>query len=105
MIRLAIPSIEEDDLQAVREILLSGYLVQGSHVAQFEHSIAQLVGTEYAIAVSNATAALHLSLLALGVLPGDRVIVTAYSWIATANEIALCGADPIFVDINPVTFN
>lgn len=105
MIRLAIPSIEEDDLQAVRDVLLSGYLVQGSHVVQFEQSIAQLVGTEYAIAVSNATAALHLSLLALGVSHGDRVIVTTYSWIATANVIALCGAEPIFVDINPVTFN
>ncbi|MBA3867688.1 MAG: DegT/DnrJ/EryC1/StrS family aminotransferase [Anaerolineae bacterium] len=105
MIRLAIPSIEENDLQAVRDVLLSGYLVQGSHVAQFEKSIAQLVGSEHAIAVSNATAALHLSLLALGIVPGDRVIVTTYSWIATANVIALCGAEPIFVDINPATFN
>lgn len=105
MIRLAIPSIEEDDLQAVRDVLLTGFLVQGKQVANFEETVAHLVGTNYAIAVSNATSALHLSLLALGVVPGDRIIVTTYSWIATANVIALCGAEPIFVDINASTFN
>jgi dTDP-4-amino-4,6-dideoxygalactose transaminase len=105
MIRLTIPSIEEDDLQAVREVLASGYLAQGPRVAAFEQVVANYVGTKHAVAVSNCTAALHLGLLALGVQPGDLVIVTAYSFIATANVIELCGAQPVFVDIQPDTFN
>jgi perosamine synthetase len=105
MIRLTIPSIEEDDLQAVREVLMSGYLVQGPTVAAFEQTVAAYVGARYAVAVSNCTAALHLALLALNIGPGDLVLVTAYSWPATANVIELCGAQPIFVDIRPDTFN
>lgn len=105
MIRLTIPSIEEDDLGAVREALASGYLVQGARVAAFEQVIADYIGTRYAIAMSNCTAALHLALLALEVRPGDLVLVTAYSWPATANVIELCGAQPVFVDICPDTFN
>ena len=105
MIRLTIPSIEEDDLQAVREVLATGYLVQGPRVAAFEQAVADYVGTRYAVAVSNCTAALHLALLALDTRPGDLVIVTAYSFIATANVIELCGAQPVFVDIQPDTFN
>ncbi len=105
MIRLTIPSIEEDDLQAVREVLESGYLVQGPKVAAFEQAVAEYVGTKYAVAVSNCTAALHLALLALDVRPRDLVVVTAYSWPATANVIELCGAQPVFVDVKPDTFN
>ena len=105
MIRLVVPSIEEDDLQAVREALASGRLVQGERVAGFERAVADYVGCKYAVAVTNCTAALHLSLLALGVGPGDIVIVTAYSWISTANVIELCGAQPVFVDIDRDTFN
>jgi len=105
MIRLTIPSIKEDDLQAVREVLASGYLVQGPRVAAFEQAVADYVGTKYAVAVSNCTAALHLALLALDTRLGDLVIVTAYSFIATANVIELCGAQPVFVDIQPNTFN
>jgi dTDP-4-amino-4,6-dideoxygalactose transaminase len=105
MIRLTIPSIEEDDLEAACEVLASGYLVQGSHVAAFEQAVAEYVGTKYAVAVSSGTAALHLGLLAIGIDPGDLVVVTAYSFIATANVIELCGAQPVFVDIQPDTFN
>lgn len=105
MIRLTIPSIEEDDIKAVSDVLESGYLVQGEKVAGFEQIVADYVGTKYAVAVSNCTAALHISLMALGVRPGDIVVVTAYSWIATANVIELCGAQPIFVDICPDSFN
>ncbi|MEM4202659.1 MAG: DegT/DnrJ/EryC1/StrS family aminotransferase [Candidatus Methanomethylicaceae archaeon] len=105
MIRLTIPTIEEDDLQAVCEALASGYLVQGPRVAAFEQAVADYVGVQHAVAVSNCTAALHLSLLALDTQPGDLVIVTAYSFIATANVIELCGAQPVFVDIQPDTFN
>lgn len=105
MIRLTIPSIAEDDLQAVREVLASGHLVQGPRVAAFEQAVAEYVGCQYAVAVSNGTAALHLALLALDVRPGDIVLVTAYSWLSTANVIELCGAQPVFVDIQPDTFN
>jgi dTDP-4-amino-4,6-dideoxygalactose transaminase len=105
MIRLTIPTIEEDDLLAVREVLSSGFLVQGQQVKKFEQIVADYVGTECAVAVSSGTAALHLSLLALDMQPGDLVVVTAYSFIATANVIELCGAQPIFVDIQPDTFN
>jgi len=105
MIRLTIPSIEYEDLKAVQEVLASGHLVQGPQVAAFEAQVAERAGTDFAVAVSNCTAALHLSLLALDVRPGDMVIVTAYSWVATANVIELCGAQPVFVDIRPDTFN
>jgi len=105
MIRLSIPSIETDDLDAVHEVLKSGFLVQGTRVAAFEQKVADLVETKYAIAVSNGTATLHLALLALDVRAGDIVITTAYSWLSTANVIELVGATPIFTDIDPRTFN
>jgi perosamine synthetase len=105
MIRLTVPSIEEDDLEAVREALASGFLVQGTRVAAFEEAVAKRIGVKHAVAVSNATCALHLALMALDVRPGDICVVTAYSWISTANVIELCGARPIFVDIDPQTFN
>jgi perosamine synthetase len=105
VIRLTVPCLEEDDFQAVRAALASGQLVQGPRVAAFEKGVAQVVGVEHVVAVSNGTAALHLSLLALDVRPGDIVLVTAYSWVATANVIEVCGAQPVFVDITPDTFN
>jgi perosamine synthetase len=105
VIRLTIPSIDESDLQAVGETLVSGYLVQGAQVAAFEQAVARYVGAQFAIAVSNCTSALHLALLALDTRPGDIVIVPAYSWVATANVIELCGAQPVFVDIQPDIFN
>jgi perosamine synthetase len=105
MIRLTIPSIGEEDFAAVREVLASGYLVQGPKVREFEEQIAQLTGTKHAIAVSNGTAALHVALLALDVRLGDLVAVTSYSWTATANVIELCGAQPVFIDIDRGTYN
>lgn len=105
MIRLTVPSIEEDDLAAVRDALASGYLVQGPRVAAFEEALAKKIGAAHCVAVSNCTAALQLALMALDVQPGDAVLVTAYSWIATANVIELCGAEPVFVDVDAATFN
>ncbi len=105
MIRLTVPSIGPDDLQAVRDALASGFLVQGRRVAAFEQAVADSLGVKFAVATSSGTAALHLGLLAAGVGAGDVVIVTAYSWIATANVIELCGARPVFVDIRADTFN
>ncbi len=105
MIRLTIPSIEDDDVMAVQEVLRSGYLVQGPRVAAFEQAIMAYLGMSHVIAVSNCTAALHLALLALDVRPGDLVLVATYSFVATANVIELCGAQPVFVDVRPDTFN
>src|SRR3954447_17083350 len=99
------PVLGDSELAAISAVLDSGYLVQGSRVAEFERIVAEHVGLQHAVAVSSCTAALRLSLLALGIGPGDRVIVAPYSWIATANVIELCGATPVFVDIDPETFN
>ncbi|HEX9581381.1 MAG TPA: DegT/DnrJ/EryC1/StrS family aminotransferase [Gemmatimonadales bacterium] len=104
VIRLARPDIDDSDCRAVAEVLRTGWLVQGSRVAEFERRVAARAGTEHAVAVANCTSALHLALLALDVGPGDAVAVAAYSWPATANVVALCGAEPLFVDIEPVTW-
>jgi dTDP-4-amino-4,6-dideoxygalactose transaminase len=104
MIRLTVPSIDDAEVRAVREVLESGLLVQGPKVAAFERAVADSVGAAHGVAVSNCTAALHLALLALGVRPGDQVVTTTYSWPATSNVIELCGAEPVFVDICPDTF-
>jgi perosamine synthetase len=105
VIRIASPDIRDEDLDAVVRVLRSGQLVQGPHVAEFEGRLAGMIGTSHVIAVSNCTAALHVALMALGVGPGDEVAVPTYSWPATANAITLTGAAPVFVDIDPETFN
>jgi perosamine synthetase len=99
------PVLGDAELAAVAAVLDSGFLVQGARVAEFEQLVAAGVGTAHAVAVSNCTTALRISLLALGIRPGDRVVVAPYSWVATANVIELCGATPVFVDIDPATFN
>jgi perosamine synthetase len=105
LIRLTVPTIEEDDLAVVCEVLASGFLVQGAQVETFEAAVASVAGTRHAVAVTNCTAALQMALMALDVRPGDRVVTTAYSWLSTANVIELCGAMPVFVDVEPDTFN
>lgn len=104
MLRIAEPSIDEEEIDAVAEVLRSGYLVQGQHVAAFEEAVALRTGSAHAVAVSSCTSALHLSLVALGIGRGDAVAVPAYSWPATINAVALCGARPTIVDIDPGTF-
>ena len=99
VIRLARPEITEDDIEAVAAVLRTGHLVQGREVAAFEAELARYVGAPEAVAVGSCTSALHLALLALGVGPGDAVVVPAYSWPATANVVAVCGATPVFADI------
>ena len=105
MIRLVQPEIGEEEIRAVGEVLRSGYLVQGSHVREFENQIAEYVGTEYAVAVSSGTAALHLAILAIGIGPGDEVIIPDFTFPATANVVKLAGGIPILVDIDLRTFN
>jgi dTDP-4-amino-4,6-dideoxygalactose transaminase len=99
------PVLGDSELAAIASVLDSGYLVQGTRVAEFERIVAEHVGLQHAVAVSSCTSALRVALLALGTGPGHRVIVAPYSWVATANVIELCGATPVFVDIDPSTFN
>lgn len=105
MIPIALPLLAEDEADAARSAVLSGWVSQGPQVAAFEREFAALVEAPYACAVSNCTTALHLALTALGIGPGDDVITVSHSFIATANCIRYCGATPVFVDIDPDTFN
>ena len=102
---VARPFLGDEEVAAVAEVLRSGWVTQGPRVAAFEREFADYVGAKYACAVSNCTTALHLALLAVGVQAGDEVITVSHSFIATANSIRYCGATPVFVDIQPDTFN
>lgn len=101
----ATQSITEDDLAAVREVLTSGWLTQGPAVPRFEQAFAALHGVAHAVAVSNATAGLHIACLALGAGPGKTVWTSPNSFVASANCALYCGARVDFVDIDPVTRN
>ena len=105
IIPLAKPWLGEAEAETVRRPLLSGWVTQGPEVAAFEREFAAYVEARHACAVSSCTTALHLALLAVGVQPGDEVITVSHSFIATANSIRYCGATPVFVDIQPETFN
>jgi len=105
VIPIAIPVLEEEEADAARQVVLSGWVSQGPQVAAFEKEFAALVGAPFACAVSSCTAALHLALLALDVGPDDEVITPSHSFIATANCIRYCGATPVFVDVDPTTYN
>ncbi len=104
-IPIALPWLDEREAAAARRVILSGWVTQGPEVAAFERDFCEYVGAAHACAVSNCTTALHLALLAVGVKPGDEVITVSHSFIATANAIRYCGAKPVFVDIDPATFN
>lgn len=99
MIPLMRPSIDERERDAIGRVLASGMLVQGAEVARFEAAIAARVGRAHAVAVANGTAALHLALVALGVGPGDDVLVPALTWPSPAHAVRLVGARPVLVDV------
>jgi dTDP-4-amino-4,6-dideoxygalactose transaminase len=105
VIPIAKPVLEEAEAEAARQVVLSGWVTQGPQVAAFENEFGALVGAPHACAVSSCTTALHLALLAVGIGAGDEVITASHSFIATANSIRYCGATPIFVDIEPRTYN
>ncbi|MDA3890966.1 MAG: UDP-4-amino-4,6-dideoxy-N-acetyl-beta-L-altrosamine transaminase [Salinivirgaceae bacterium] len=96
--------IDKQDEDAVLEALRSDFMTQGPQIAKFERDFAEKVGAKYAVAVSNGTAALHLSLMALGIKPGDKVITTPITFVASANCILYCGAEVVFCDIDAETF-
>ncbi len=104
-IPLASPDIRDEDVNAVKEVLLSGNLVQGKNVANLEKRLAKYLNISNCILLTNGTSTLHLILLALGIGNGDEVIIPAFSYIATANVVELVGATPIFIDISLETFN
>lgn len=105
MITIASPDIGPEEITAVNEVLQSGMLAQGPKVAELEKAFALYCGTKYAAAVSSGTAAIHAALHAVGIGPGDEVITTPFSFIATINPILFLGAKPVLVDIDPATFN
>jgi perosamine synthetase len=105
LIPVARPSLGEEEAAAAREAILSGWVTQGPQVAAFEEEFAAFVGARHACAVSSCTTALHLALLAVGVRPGGEVVTVSHSFIATANAVRYCGARPVFVDIDPWTYN
>ncbi|HET7737316.1 MAG TPA: DegT/DnrJ/EryC1/StrS family aminotransferase [Tepidiformaceae bacterium] len=105
MIPITRPVIGEAEEAAVAEVLRSGWLSQGTRVQAFEAAIADYVGAKHAIATSSCTTALHLALIAAGVQPGDEVVCPSFSFVATANAIHHAGATPVFVDIDPRTYN
>jgi perosamine synthetase len=105
MIHMARPQMGDEEKAAVLAVLDSGMLAQGREVAEFESAFAEYCGVKHAIATSNGTTALHVAILAHEIGPGDEVITVPFTFIASANSIFYAGAKPVFVDIDPVSFN
>lgn len=102
----ALPEIDEEEINAVNECLRSGWITTGPKTVQFEKEFADYLGGDlHAVAVNSATAGLHLALEALGIGPGDEVIVPTLTFTATAEVVRYLGADPVLVDVDPVTLN
>jgi len=104
-IPVARPAIGQEEISAVTSVLESGMLASGDRVVEFEKKFADFCGSNHAVAINNGTAALHAALLAAGIGPGDEVIVPAFTFVATASAVAMCGAKPVFADVDEKTFN
>lgn len=97
------PSIGDEEIAAVEQVLRSGWITTGPKNQELEQQFADRVGARHAVALSSATGAMHITLLALGIGPGDEVITPSQTWVSTANMICLLGATPVFVDVDPDT--
>lgn len=104
-IQISLPSTGDDEWQATREPLTTGWLTQGPKVAQFERAFAERHRVPHALATTSCTTALHLILAAMGIGPGDEVIVPSFTWVATANAVLYCGATPVLADVDRHTNN
>lgn len=98
-------SITEEDIQAVVEVLKSGYLTQGPKIVEFENALLKVTGAAFCVAVNSGTSALHIACLAAGIKPGDEVITSPNTFVASANCVVYCGGKPVFADIDPKTYN
>ena len=105
MVRVSSPQVEEAEVQAVREILLSGQYISGKKVAEFEHHFAKYIGVAHAVAVNSGTAALHAALAAIDIGPGDEVIVPAWTFFATVASVMQQGGTPVFCDVTMTDFS
>lgn len=105
IIPISLPVTGQEEWEALKEPLMSGWLTSGPKVREFEQLFAEHHGVKHALAVTSATTALHLALVALGIKEEDEVIVPAFTWVSTANVVLYCGAKVVFVDIDPFTFN
>jgi perosamine synthetase len=104
-IPISLPSTGDEEWQALRDPLASGWLTQGPKVAAFERAFAERHQVRHALAVTSCTTGMHLMLAAAGIGPGDEVIVPAFTWVATANVVLYTGATPVFADVDPTTYN
>lgn len=104
-IPISLPSMGQEEWEALKVPVFSGWITQGPKVREFETIFAERHQVKHALAVSNCTTALHLALVALGIKSGDEVLVPAFTWVSTANAVMYCNATPVFVDVDPVTFN
>jgi len=104
-IQISLPSTGDEEWNAVRDPLISGWLTQGPRVAEFERAFADAHQAKHGLATTSCTTGLHLVLAAMGIGPGDEVIVPAFTWVATANVVLYCGATPVLADVDPRTFN
>jgi perosamine synthetase len=105
IIQISLPSTGEEEWQACREPLMSGWLTQGPKVAAFEKAFAARHSVKHALTTTNCTTGLHLILAAMGIGPGDEVIIPAFTWVSTANVVLYCGATPVFADVDRATNN
>ncbi len=104
-IAISLPCTGEEEWQAIREPLMSGWLTQGPKVAAFEKAFAERHRVKHALATTSCTTGLHLMLLAAGIGPGDEVIVPSFTWVSTANVVLYCGATPVLADVSTETYN
>ncbi len=104
-IPIAKPSISEDEKEAVLDVLSSGILTKGDNIDEFERKFSDYLGIKHAITVNSGTAALHMAVMSLGLKDGDEVITTPFSFASSSNCLLYTRAKPVFVDIDPKTYN